>query len=226
MTEFCRASSVAPYKDDAKVSELTQSMLDAGKRLFQLYRLHEDDDMHVARLLELMELPIGARVLDIGCGVGTMAIILHCMRPDLVITLVNISQAQLNMCPPEFERIQADMHAIPVIANSFDAVMICYALGHSLLPQLASELSRLLAPGGQAMIVDIFARSHAPNLAPLLGYVGYVPSRVIDELELVGLGLEKHLGENEFDLPEWIRASLPVDALKGVIPLAMRFRKG
>ncbi|NTE96727.1 class I SAM-dependent methyltransferase [Agrobacterium tumefaciens] len=225
LNEFNRAQSVSPYHDDAQVLELTQEFIAKGKRIFHLFRLHKSDKEHVSALLQLFDLPEGARVLDIGCGVGEVAKIMRDLRPDLHFTLLNISRSQLDMCPLGMEKLQADMHTVPALEGSYDAVMLCYSLGHSILWQLAQEVSRLLKPGGRALFSDVFAGEYAPNLAPTLGYVGYLPQRLVQEMAANGLDLEAELLPESFTMPSWIARHLPGGALKGAFPTAMRFRK-
>jgi SAM-dependent methyltransferase len=66
-------------------------------------------------------------------------------------------------------KVCADMHDLPFPADSFDAVMFCYSLGHGLLDKCIAEAARVLRPGGVLFIYDLstYAQDH---LIERLGY--------------------------------------------------------
>lgn len=225
LAEFNRAREVAPYNNDALVSSLTDQMVKQGHRLFQIYRLADTDKAHVRKLMELFKLPLGAKVLDMGCGVGAMADIMRKLRPDLEIVLLNISPSQLESCPAGFYKVQGDMQAVPLESASFDAVMVCYAVGHAELWKMAGEIGRLLKPGGLALFADIFSDGYAPNITEALGYVAYNPGRLMQELSLRGIVFEQCITPKEFTLPLWILREAGGATFEGVMPMAMRYRK-
>lgn len=223
--EWDRAQLAAPYADDAKVAAMTAEVVEAGRTLFQIHRLHQDERQHVAKLLEAFALPQGATVLDLGCGVGTMAAHMKALRPDLEITLLNISPSQLERCPPEFEQWQGDFHHVPLQGRQFDAVMVCYALGHARLEEIAKEIGRLVKPFGQALFFDLFTFEYAPALTDRLGYVAYLPARLADELALHHLHVEDSFEPVPAIPEQWVLDDVGADTFANVAPLIMRFRK-
>lgn len=106
-----------------------------------------------------LDLPDGARVLEIGCGPG------HLWRENLdrlpttwQVTLSDLSagmldraRANLNGCPFDFRLI--DAQSIPFEDDSFDAVIANHMLYH--VPDLSTalaEIRRVLKPAGAAYL--------------------------------------------------------------------------
>jgi ubiquinone/menaquinone biosynthesis C-methylase UbiE len=111
------------------------------------------------------------------------------IRPDLRFTLLNISGAQLEMAPADMAKVRADMHDLPFVAGSFDAVMFCYSLGHGLLDRCIAEASRVLRPGGVLFIYDLTSND-TDDQDYLIDHLGYRPhshQEVLEAGELHGL---------------------------------------
>ena len=172
------AKAVAPYGNEEHVRAITRACVDAGHRVLQIHRLGATDAEHVAALLELADLPHGAAVLDAGCGVGAVAALMAEQRPDLHITLLNVSPAQLAMCPPPFPQIAASFHDIPVPDASYDAVLFLYSIGHAQIETALAEAARVLRPGGVLFIYDLTATDPSRVIAAL-GYVPHSTSRLL-----------------------------------------------
>lgn len=146
------------YENDVLVSQLTKSIMAMGHSIFQIHKLADTDETHIAKLLERYDFPIGATVLDLGCGIGVVARTMKRQRPDLDFVLVNISQSQLDLCP-DFRKVCADFQDVP-LDEQFDAVMINYALGHGELDRVLLEAHRLTKSGGKVVIYDITGPVH------------------------------------------------------------------
>lgn len=222
--EFERARKIAPYRDDTVVEAITAEMTGKGHQLFQLYRAADDDAEHVAELVKFFDFPVFSDVLDIGCGIGAMATLVMQCRPDLFLTLQNVSVHQLAQCPDGFTLIQSDMHSIPVPDESFDGAMVCYSLGHSHLERFVREIARIVKPGGVVAFYDVFTTAYSPNMTTQLGYVAYAPFRLVDEMALVGFELSDR--QEDFYLMPGIADEMPVETLEHVVPQALRFVKG
>ena len=61
-----------PYTNDNLIDEATQILASHGIDVLQIHRLAMSEADHVGRLLELFDLPPGARIVDLGCGVGAV----------------------------------------------------------------------------------------------------------------------------------------------------------
>lgn len=176
--DYLKALEVAPYDDDALVARHTATAMESGMRHLQVHRLHTDDDEHSRKLLELMMPPLLARVLDVGCGIGVAAACMSKLRPDLRFSLLNISRAQLELCPIRHARIKGDFHDIPSPDGSFDVAMMLYSMGHALLPTLMPELARILTKNGILFIWDITIEGPAD----IIREVGYKPHSITEVL--------------------------------------------
>lgn len=101
----------------------------------------------------------GARVLDVGCGLGviTRAIARHC--PASAVTGVDhdpiaIGEAQAEPAGVTFA--VGDIHALPFPDGSFDFVAVSLVLMHLKAPEAAiAECTRVLAPGGRLCVIDV-----------------------------------------------------------------------
>jgi cyclopropane fatty-acyl-phospholipid synthase-like methyltransferase len=97
-------------------------------------------------------LPVGAEVLEIGCGAGvpvTRTLAATCRVTGADISAAQIALAREHM--PEATFVQADMTALAFAPASFDAVVAFYALTHVPREEHAALLGRIatwLRPGG------------------------------------------------------------------------------
>jgi SAM-dependent methyltransferase len=136
--------------DIKAVDEQTKILLSKGERLFQIHRFAKTDYLHIKRLMGWADIPSGSRIIDMGCGIGEMAI--H--TPWYLWTLCNISEFQLE-CAPNVTKLLCDFHSTPYPDKSFDAVMFCFSIGHGNVGAAFAEAFRLLRSGGILFIYDM-----------------------------------------------------------------------
>lgn len=141
--------------DLEKVEAVTPALYENGFRILQTYRFAESDAAHVAKLLEWMAPAAGARVIDLGCGVGEVARLMMRFRPDLGFTLANVSAKQLDYCPAGADLVQCDFRTVPRPAASYDCATFMFAIGHEDVSEGLREACRLLKDGGELFIVDM-----------------------------------------------------------------------
>ncbi len=127
------------------------------------------------RLLEYVNLPERANVLDIGCGTGRLLERLGTQFPDLRGTGLDLSTNMLRMARltnrhhPRLIYVEGKAESLPFADGQFDAVFSTISFLHYLEPQqVVSEISRVLSPGGCFYLVDITSKKEAqPQLLPI-----------------------------------------------------------
>ena len=120
------------------------------------------------------------RLLEVGCGVGAQTEILLRRFPQLHVTGVDLSAAQLaaaeqNLattawCQARYSLKQADASDLPFAERSFDAAYLCWVLEHMPSPaRVLSEVRRVLNPGALIYVTEVlnssfFLDPYSPNL--------------------------------------------------------------
>jgi ubiquinone/menaquinone biosynthesis C-methylase UbiE len=139
------------------------------------------------RLLESVDLPKPANVLDIGCGTGRLLERLATQFPDLQGTGLDLSSNMLriarqsNRHRPRLIYIQGKAESLPFADGQFDAVFSTISFLHYLEPkQVLSEIVRVLSPSGRFYLVDFTSiKETEPQLLPVspLGIRLYSPNQ-------------------------------------------------
>jgi ubiquinone/menaquinone biosynthesis C-methylase UbiE len=144
------------------------------------------------RLIDLARLQSGERVLDVGCGTGTLAIAAkRRVGPTGSVVGIDASPEMVARASKKATKAGVDVafknaivESLPFPDASFDAVLSTMMLHH--LPrkareQCAREMRRMLKPGGRALAVD-FGPPQRRNLLAHFHRHGHVELR-----DLVGL---------------------------------------
>ncbi|MBD2437440.1 class I SAM-dependent methyltransferase [Nostoc sp. FACHB-110] len=113
------------------------------------------------RLLEYVDVPQPANILDLGCGTGRLLDRLAIKFPDLRGTGLDLSPNMLRMARlsnrhhPRLIYIEGKAESLPFGEGQFDAVFNTISFLHYLEPQqVMREVSRVLTPGGRFYLVD------------------------------------------------------------------------
>ncbi len=141
-------------------------------------------------LLGLVEL---GDVLDVASGDGALAELLAprsrsvtCL--DISPKVVDAARSRLTNLG-NVELMQGDMHALPFDDASFDRVLLLNALSYAENPPaVVQETTRVLRPGGQAVVVALSKHAFA-DVARLYDHVqmGFAPNDIEHMLEENGL---------------------------------------
>jgi ubiquinone/menaquinone biosynthesis C-methylase UbiE len=117
-------------------------------------------------LVELARLQAGERVLDVGCGTGSLAIAAkRRVGPDGAVHAIDPSPEMIGRARSKARRAKIDIvfeqaiaQTLPFADGSFDAVLSTFVL-HQLpgeaIHRAVAEMRRVLRPGGRLLLVDI-----------------------------------------------------------------------
>ena len=120
-------------------------------------------------LIALANVAAGHRVLDLGSGTGTLAILLKATVPDADIVgldldprILGIAKAKAERAGVSIEWAEGSVAAPPFAAQSFDRILSSLVFHHltdAEKEQALAAARRLLRPGGSLHIAD-FAKPH------------------------------------------------------------------
>ena len=112
--------------------------------------------IEVPLMVRALGLPIGGRVLEVGCGRGVaMPVLARLLRPgrlvglDLDPALLDEARAQVEAVGIAAELVPGDIRRLPFPDGAFDLVVdfgTCYHIARA--AQALAEIARVLAPGG------------------------------------------------------------------------------
>ena len=175
----------------------TKAAISAGCYVLQAHRFAENELLHLLKLLKWADLPLGAKVVDLGSGTGVMACSWKSVRPDLEFCLVNVSQAQLASVPQFCEQICGDMCDVPKPDNSFDAAVCCFAIGHVDAGEAFAEMHRLVRPGGVIFVYDMARYEGTNERIHELAYAVEAKEIMETAAQLAGLVLDFYMEPHE-----------------------------
>jgi SAM-dependent methyltransferase len=105
----------------------------------------------------------GARVLELGCGVGSQTITIAARNRQAQIVSVDVSSSSLAVAADRIgaaglrnvEFVEADLYALPFDPATFDHVFVCFVLEHLADPVAALQVAHsMLTPGGQLTVIE------------------------------------------------------------------------
>ena len=116
----------------------------------------ESNELLIATVIRIIDLPRGARIADLGCGSGIFTELLRragygSVGMDLSPKLIQLGHIK----HPEAELVEGDAENLPFEPESFDGVLLSNLVHHFPDPSLlAAEVHRVLKPGGRFVAVD------------------------------------------------------------------------
>lgn len=96
----------------------------------------------------LSALPQGGKVLDLATGDGRVLHWMRTARPDLSLNGIDLAPTLPPAPAGTHIRGGVAMEAVPFADNSFDAVVSQFGFEYGNIAKVATEISRVLAPGG------------------------------------------------------------------------------
>jgi ubiquinone/menaquinone biosynthesis C-methylase UbiE len=117
-----------------------------------------------SRLIEQAEIRAGQHVLDVGCGTGTLAVMVKRAQPGAEVAGLDADPRMLNVARAKAVKAgltvrfdQGLASELPYPDESFDRVLSSLMIHHLKTPdkeRMAREVRRILKPGGRLHIVD------------------------------------------------------------------------
>lgn len=115
-------------------------------------------------LIEQANIKAGMKVLDLGCGTGTLTVMLKQMSPDARITGLDADKEVLEIARSKTEQSGVDLqlnlgmaYSLPYSDGTFDKVVSSLVIHHLTSAdkrRAFQEVLRVLSPGGSFHIVD------------------------------------------------------------------------
>lgn len=110
---------------------------------------------HVTLILDHFGDLSGKRVLDVGCGKGRFARVLHQRYPDSSIVGIDLAEAMLRHVPPGVSACAGSMTILPFASHSFDCAYATESLEHAVdIDAAVAEICRVVKRGGRIVVID------------------------------------------------------------------------
>ena len=138
------------------------------------------DVRYKSRLIEQAQIQAGQRVMDLGCGTGTLAIMVKQAQPKAEVFGLDADPEMLKMAHAKKNKEKLDItfdvgftNRLPYPDASFDRVLSSIMIHHLKTldkEKTAREVYRVLKPGGQLHVIDFGKPStvYGKLLGPLL----------------------------------------------------------
>jgi ubiquinone/menaquinone biosynthesis C-methylase UbiE len=150
-------------------------------------RLTTREALFKRRLVEQAAVRPNQRVLDLGCGTGTLALLVKHFQPEAEVVGLDADPKMLEQAREKAERVRVKLEltegfstALPYPDGSFDLVLSTLFF-HHLDPgskrKTASEVARVLRSGGELHVAD-----YGPPPDPLMA-AAFLTVRAFDGLE-------------------------------------------
>jgi ubiquinone/menaquinone biosynthesis C-methylase UbiE len=151
------------------------------------------------RLLEFVDLPEPANILDLGCGTGRLLNRLASHLATLKGTGLDLSPQMIrharrsNCHHPRLIFLEGNAEALPFADGQFDAVFNSFSFLHYPNPErVLAEVGRVLCSGGRFYLVDL-CTTHPQTVAIGAGSMRFYPRQAREQLgQAAGLSCRGH----------------------------------
>ncbi len=171
-------------------------------------------------ILSRANLKPGERVLDIGCGTGTTAIIAKELVGaegsvcgiDASPEMIARARRKASRARVQIDFVQAAAESLPFADGQFDAVLSSMMLHHlpaAVRRQCALESRRVLKPGGRVFAVDFTTPPRQKGIIAHFHRHGHISfAELVDMFRLVGMTVQSSGSAGLFDL-HYVLAAVP-----------------
>ncbi len=172
------SGAAALYDRFANLYDITFKFNGYGRSLERYFREHP------------LPLPVGAQILDAGCGTGLLTLaMLRALPRSAQITALDLSAPSLHKArrviaatrprrPQQVCFIQGNVLALPFAADSFDFITTSGALEYVPLAAGLQELARVLRPGGHLLHLPVRPALASTFLEMLFRFKTHPPAEV------------------------------------------------
>jgi len=129
-----------------------------------LFKLAMQEQTFKRQLIQQAHIQPGMRVLDLGCGTGTLTILIKQMHPDAEVIgldgdriILEIARSKINKAGLNITLDYGLAFQLPYPVNSFDRVLSSLVIHHLMTEdkqRAMLEIQRVLRSGGELHIVD------------------------------------------------------------------------
>lgn len=158
----------------------------------------------VRQLVERAGLRAGQRVLDVGCGTGTLAVLVKALHPDVAVTGLDPDPRALARARRKAARGRVEVQldegfadALPYAPASFDHVFSSFMLHHLPTEEKVAalrEARRVLRPGGTLELLDFGGAAEPGGLSQHGHFHENFGGRIITLMTEAGLGAARETG--------------------------------
>src|SRR5882762_10423796 len=177
-----KARAGSYYDKIWRLYDLTFKLNGYGRSLDQYFAAHP---LPVSR---------GARILDAGCGTGTLTLALvRALGFPVSITSLDLSASSLeaarkavNQAPARTRDVnyaQGILQSLPFVDKSFDLVLTSGALEYMPLEDVLCELARVIAPEGHLLHLPIRPSLVSTFLEVCFRFKHHAPKKVLQDTE-------------------------------------------
>ena len=192
--------------------ETVQSQFDPRAAAYLTSAVHSaGPDLELAKVLVAHGVPAAAQALDIGCGAGHLSFALAPHVAHLVAVdpspsmLAAVSRTAAARQLRQIETRQGTAESLPFADGTFQLACTRYSAHHwTRIEKAVRELSRVLAPGGHALVIDTLGQED-PLVDTFMQSMELLrdPSHVRNRSQAEWRSLMQSAGLSELEHAEW-----------------------